>query len=232
MGQLMLLNPIKRRRHRVKSRKAPSAAQIRARAKFAAMARSRSRMRRRAPITIANPVRRKVRRAAPIARKMRRTAHRIRSGLSSARFGFSAGAILKNVQNAAVGGAGAVAVDMAMAQAARVLPESLTSRYNSEGGINWSYYGTKILLATAAGVFGSRILPGRAKAFAVQGAQGSITVQAYEILRTFVPPSQLGFYSPARIAGIRSSTPARLGAYTPARAAVMPIRQTANADIR
>ncbi len=209
-GQLYLVNPSKRRKAAKKRRSGtPSAAQKRARAKFAAMARARSHAakrparRRRAVAVLSNPAPRR-RRASAVAR---RSSRRVRRNPISTR-GLSFNSILKTavseVTQAAVGGAGAIGVDMAMGQALKVLPDSMKSRITLDGGVNWGYYAAKGGIALALGIVGRMMAPPKLRPYLSQAAQGSLVVQAYEIERMMLPPEMtLGFYSPARIASAR-----------------------------
>lgn len=122
---------------------------------------------------------------------------------------------------AAVGAGGALAVDAIMGQAARFLPPSLSARYTAAGGMNIGYYGTKLAIALALGIGGAKFAPGRFKATAARMAEGSLTVQAYEIGRALLPAAvTLGYYNPARIVanpqlagmrgGVRAYLPSRI----------------------
>jgi hypothetical protein len=158
---------------------------------------SKRRARRRsATITVrSNPRRRRARRSA-------RRSYR-RNPVSVAGIRATLPGITSAATRALSGAAGAVVVDMAMGQAAKVLPANLTSRYNAAGGINWLYYASKAAIAIGLGVAGQRLLPGRMKTFAARGAEGSLTVQAYEILRAVIPADMinLGYYNPATVTG-------------------------------
>lgn len=218
MQQLYLANPRKRKRRakaRKSSRKA-SPAQLRARARFAAMARSRSRKRRassaaparrrrvrRNPIG-ANPAVRRHRRR--VARTARRSSRRVRRnpiairGLLNQAIGYA--------KDAAFGAAGAVAIDVAMAQTLKVLPDTFSakvaSRTTLEGGVNWGYYAVKSGLAVAVGALAGAFLPGRMKRAVAVGVQGSFMVQGYEIARAVMPADMvtLAYYSPAAVQAV------------------------------
>jgi len=194
-GQVLLINPARRRKHKRKAR------------------RSRSRSRR--PMTPlqmkyfgGGRKRRSKRRAlhanpAPRRRssKRRQRGFARTGGARVPRVAFNFAAIQSAAKAAAIGASGALAVDVLMGQAGRVLPDTWLSRFNPDGSINWPYYLTKTGLAVGVGVLGARFARGFG-GIAQQMALGSITVQAYELLRAFVPADlvTLGYYSPARVA--------------------------------
>lgn len=211
-----VVNPSRRKRRKsgARSKRKASPAQRAARARFAAMARARSgggRKRRRshAVSVAANPSRRRRRSAvsrvrSAVRRRFRRNPVSIRSMTSG---------ILPAVTNAFVAAGGGIALDVAMGQALKVLPESVRSRSTLEGGINWGYYGVKGALAVAFGVLGRR-LPVVGK-YAPRMAEGSLTIQAYEITRALMPADvlALGYYQPATVSSIPGNrVPTRAGA--------------------
>lgn len=210
MSQLLLINPRRRRR----SRKASARRRTRARRPMSALQKKyfgggrkshARRARRRSRIIVASPnpirARRRSRRksrgfASLSGRRSYRRAMRSASGAIRA----SVPGIISAVKTGVVGGAGAIAVDMAMGQAARFLPATLTSRMSADGTMNWGYYGTKAMLAIGLAVVGQGVLPARMKAYASHAAAGSLTVMAYEILRAKIPASiTLGYFNPATV---------------------------------
>lgn len=225
MEMLLLGNPRRRKKGARSARKARrgrrtmTAKQL----KFfgprkARRASSRRRARRSVPATMfANPVRRsrRSRRASSSRRRYRRNPISL-GGIKAGAMRLSASSVVGAVKGAAVGAVGAVGVDIAMGYAGRVLPASVTARYNAQGGMNPGYYIAKSLLAIGFGVLGAKVLPGKLKGVAAKMAEGSLTVQGYEILRGMVPASiMLGYYSPARItpgAGLTGAR-GRMGAY-------------------
>lgn len=201
MPQVYLVNPRKRTRARRKAsaaRRKASPAQLAARARFAAMARARS----------AAPKRRRARsrvRANPAPTRARRS-HRKAVHRSIRRNPISRGSLTKivtqSLTDAAIAGAGGVAIDIAMAQALKVLPESARSRSTLEGNINWLYYGSKAALAIAAGIVGTKYTHGKTRELIAKGVQGSLGIQAYEIIRATMPADliQMAYYAPAVVA--------------------------------
>lgn len=185
MNQLLLLsgNPKRRR-----SRKHRSAAQRAAtRRMLAARFGHNPKKRRRAKAAGAAPKRR--RRHHAVARRGRGR----RRGFSLTRMG--GGNVMGMVKAGAIGGAGAVGVDILMGYAQAVLPASVTSRMNADGTMNYLYYAAKGAIAVGIGLYGNRILPA---GIAPRIAEGALTVMSYEILRTFVPANMtLGFFNPA-----------------------------------
>jgi len=213
--QTLLINPSRRRR----SKKRRSAR--RGKRRMSALQRKYfggGRKRRAHTVTVlrANPARRHRRRASK-RRSFRRNPSR---AMRLPSLGVNVGNLQRAIGTAFQGAAGAVAVDVAMGQAAGFLPLTLSARYSETGGINPGYYATKAALAFALGALGARLLPGRAKAWAAQGVVGSLTVQGYEILRNVLPPSvTLGAYlNPARVVAggmgrARGLRGGRMGAY-------------------
>lgn len=218
MAEVLLLNPAKRRKAR---RKNPSPAQRAARAKFAAMARARSvsarranpKRRRRNPAPMvsyeANPRRRRARRRNPIAAYRRVTRRRNPIGLGSV----SLNGIMAVAKEAAVMGAGAVAMDVAYGHVQKYLPASL------QAGPNQATVGAavKAVLTVAAGQMLSRSTGGLSR----KAALGALTVQMRDLVSGMLPAGTvagLGYAVPGRVVN-RS---ARIGpnqttmnAYTP-----------------
>lgn len=223
--EMMLLGNPRRRRRKAGSRKRSrrghrrmSAKQLKFFGPRKRRAPSRRRARRSVPAAMfANPTRRRrSRRAASSRRRYRRNPISF-SGIRAGAVRLSASSIIGAVKGAAVGGVGAVGVDIAMGYASRVLPASLAGRYNAQGGMNAGYYIAKSALAIFLGVAGAKVLPGKLKSVAAKMTEGSLTVQAYEILRAMVPASvMLGYYNPARVtAGAGFLGKGRMGAYLP-----------------
>ncbi len=215
-------NPSRRR----KSGKRRSAAQRAATARMLAANRSKRgggtkrRARRRTAVAVASAPRRVSRR-----RSVRRSASRAARRFSS---GFRSAGIVGMLKNAAITGAGAVGVDVAMGYVAPMLPASMATPVDpATGGANYGYYGVKAALAIGIGHFGKRVSP----QYAPMIAGGALTVLAYQLLRPMVPASvSMGNFNPAptmrpRLAGVnayvsgvnayqnvRSIAPARKGA--------------------
>lgn len=194
MAEMLLINPRKRRRAAPKKRRASS-----------------TRRRRRNPVTVitrAAPVRRRRvarRRANPI-RSVRRVMRRRRRnpiGLGSG------GSIMTMLKSAAVGGAGAIAVDLAMGQINKFLPASMMKTPGKPG----VYEIVKVAATIALG----KMLSKPTRGLSQKMAAGSLVVQAHELLKQFVPTGSmpLGYYSPASIANVSQRIgPNRLSRYT------------------
>lgn len=212
MSQLLLLGNPRRRRRKVRvharkrrGRKRMSALQLKyfgkRRSRRHTRVRVRARRRSRTITLSPNPIRRR-RRGRALARIRRRFR---RNPINGARITATTRSITNAITGAATGAAGAIAVDVLMGQASRFLPATMTARYNAQGGMNVPYYGVKIGLALGVGILGAQFLPGRMKGIAAKLAEGSLVVQGYEILRSFVPPALLlGYYNPATVTGAES----------------------------
>lgn len=110
--------------------------------------------------------------------------------------GLSSSGILDMLKGAAIGGAGAVAVDIGMGYASRVLPAGFATPINTDGTANWGYIGAKAALALAFGVYGRRLPV--VGVYAGKMADGALTVLGYQLIRPFVPSSiALGYLNPA-----------------------------------
>ena len=127
-------------------------------------------------------------------------------GLASLRRGFrlSVPGIVSSLTNGAVGGAGAIGVDLAMGQLGRILPVEMApkvmSRVTEDGSINAFYYLAKAGIAIGAGVAGQKFLPAGMKRYATTGAEGALAVLSYELLRYAVPVTwPLGYFNPAMV---------------------------------
>lgn len=190
MSHMMLVNPRKRRHAR---RRNPTGGPV------AAPARRPARVARR----VARRTARRVTRGTnPIrARVMRRVARRRRNPINMSASAKGAVALLKE---ALIGGAGAIAVDLAMGQVNDYLPASL-QRVAGTVGVGDA---VKMLLTIVAG----NVLNKPTKGLAAKAALGALTVQAHGILATFLPGTMtLGYAVPgqvmqgqARIANMRN----------------------------
>lgn len=217
MEEVLLLNPAKRRKAR---RKNPSPAQRAARAKFAAMARARSgaarrasnpKRRRKNPARaampyVANP-RQRSRRRNPVA-AYRRMSTRRRNPISLG--GFSIAGFMNVAKEAAVQGAGAVAMDVAYSYVQRYLPPSL----QAGAGQATAGAAVKALLTVFAGKMLSKSTGGLSQ----KAALGALTVQARDLVSGMLPAgtmSGLGYAVPGRVLN-RSARigPNRLSQYT------------------
>lgn len=196
MSQVLLINPRKRGRKTAKRRKAPSAAQRANWARFAAMARRKSaESRARNPIKV-HKRRRVARRRNPIMASARRRSTRRRNPI-----GRSMGGGLMNfrsyiapIKDAAVMGAGAVAVDVAFGYINRYLPMSMQVMPGTVGAGD----AVKAVLTVALG----KLLSGPTRGLSQKAAMGSLVVQMRDITMKVLPPSvtgQVGFYNAGRV---------------------------------
>lgn len=152
--------------------------------------RAHSRRRRRSVVTAAPVVHRRRRRSA--SRGMRRS-RRGRRGFSMRG---AASGFMPLLKSGAVGGAGAVVVDVGMGYAMRFLPASLATPVDAAGQPQYGYFGAKAALALLLGTYGRR-LPVIGN-YASRMAEGSLTVLAYQFMRPmaagFMP---VGYFNPA-----------------------------------
>lgn len=198
-GQMLLINPAKRakRKGSAKRRKAPSAAQRANWARFARMARSRAGSR------SANPAsRRRARSAGPVRRRrnpvsyVRRAVSRRRRNpikLGGSLFNFRS--YLAPLKDAAVMGAGAVAMDVGFSYVNRYLPASMQKVPGTVGVAD----ALKAVLTVALG----RLLAKPTRGLSNKAAMGSLVVQFRDITMQLLPPGSLpglnglGFVTPA-----------------------------------
>lgn len=192
MAELLLINPAKPLRKRItkmakkarRSRKAPTAKQRANWARFARMARARAAGRRPGRTTV-RAARRRARNPVGVATTRRRRRNPINIG------GVGRG-LMTQVRDALIGGAGAVAMDLAYGQIARYLPASL-QRSPAAVGLG------DAVKAVATVVIGN-VLSKPTRGMSRRMAAGALTVQAAELLRRFVPATMtMGYYSPARV---------------------------------
>ena len=147
--------------------------------------------------------RRTARRANPIARMRRRTMRR-RNPIGG-RMG--TGMIMAAIREAFVGGAGAVAVDLAMGQINRYLPASLKTVPGTVGAGD----AVKALITVTLGHLLARPTRGLSRKMAL----GALTVQSANIMKSFVPGTMaMGYASPARIVRGTNTVGPNMGAYT------------------
>lgn len=220
MAKMLLLNPRPRR----KSRKAPSAAQRANWARFAAMAKGRKTKRRKNPAassrtsTAGSP-----RRSNPLGayrRASRRVARRRNPismrGVTGGLFNFRS--YIAPLKDAAVMGAGAVAMDVGFSYVNRYLPASM-QRVPGTVGVGDA---VKAVLTVALG----KLLAKPTKGLSQKAAMGSLVVQMRDITTAMLPASMgvsgLGWMTNARVvpgmnarANSYTRAPARIGAYVP-----------------
>jgi len=191
MAEMLLINPRRRRKARRANPIAKRRRVTRRRNPLAAVARRRRRnpmpaIRRRNPIGLAR--RRVMRRRNPIG-------------------GMGTGMIMAAIREAFVGGAGAVAVDLAMGQINRYLPASLKTVPGTIGAGD----AVKAIITVTLGHLLARPTRGLSRKMAL----GALTVQSANIMKSFVPGTMaMGYASPARIVrGVNTVGP-NMGAYT------------------
>lgn len=189
MAEMLLINPRRRRAAR-KTRKT-------------AVKRRRTAARRKNPITVAT-VRR--RRHNPIRAK-RRVTRRRRNPIGGK---ILSGGLMKMIQEAFVGGAGSVVVDVAFGQIQGYLPVSMRRVPGQVGVGDIVKAGVTVALGT--------LLSKPTKGLSKRMAAGALTVQAADVLKSFVPATMtLGYATPARVVqGSNRVGPMRggMGAYT------------------
>lgn len=175
MATTLMLNPRKRS---AKRRKAPSAKQRANWARFAKMARARA-GRSGNPAPRRRGKRRAARRSNPVM-SYRRSVRRRRNPISLGGSGLlNFRSYFAPIKEAAIMGAGAVAMDMAYAYATPYLPAML-QRVPGKLGMGDL---AKMLLTVAFG----KLLAKPTKGLSMKAAQGALVVQARDIALTFIP---------------------------------------------
>lgn len=206
MAEMLLINPRKRRARKTR-RSNPSAAQLRARAKFAAMARARSGGRKRRRNPIGNPVR-------SIRRRVRSYSRRRRNPIGGLP---TIATIIRAIKDAAIMGGGAIAIDIAYAKLEAMMPANLKrnpARLDIGDGI-------KAVATVAIG----QLLSKPTRGLSMKAATGALVVQAHGIIRQLLPAtmqvngfdgaSGLGYVTAAPVYdGQARVTPSMLEAYT------------------
>ena len=207
MAEMLLINP-RRRRARKARKSGRSAAQRAATRRLVAMNRSRRRARRSnpAPAVVAmNPRRRRMsrRRSNPV-RMIRRRRNPAMLG------GFNFRTVVSAMQDALIQGGGAVAMDLLHGQINRFLPAMLQRTPGQVGLGDVVKASITVLVGTA--------LRGPTRGLSMKAATGSLTVQAYDIVKNLLPSTmQLGYMTPGVITqGAASVGPNRgmVGRYT------------------
>lgn len=211
MSEMLILNPSARPRKRRKTAKRASPAQRRARKAFASMARRRN------PAPVVAAVRSNIRRRRrnPVAAARRRRRNPIGSGAK-----LSVKSIMSMVKDAAIGGAGAVGMDVLMGKINPHLPVSLQ--------LSPTKIGAGDAVKALATVVLGKVLKKPTRGLSEKMALGALTTQARDLISTMLPASVtvagLGYSNPAhvvagsnRIGPIRNvsrNTGAQLAAYT------------------
>ena len=194
MAEMLLINPRKRGtrksnpKRRVVRRKNPVTAMVRRRRNPLAAMR-----RRRNPLAAArrNPLARMRRRRNPIG-------------------GAMMGGYMGQIREAVMGGAGALGMDLVYGQINSFLPAALKRVPGSIGAGD----AVKAVVTVALGGLLNKVTRG----FSAKAAKASLTIQAYDIMKSFVPSGMtIGYASPSLIAqGTNRVGPIRRGmnAYT------------------
>jgi hypothetical protein len=191
MAEMLLINPRRRRKARRANPIAKRRRVTRRRNPLAAVARRRRRnpmpaIRRRNPIGLAR--RRVMRRRNPIG-------------------GMGTGMLMAAIREAFVGGAGAVAVDLAMGQINRFLPATLKTVPGTIGAGD----AVKAIITVTLGHLLARPTRGLSRKMAL----GALTVQSANIMKSFIPGTMtMGYASPARIVRGTNTVGPNMGAYT------------------
>lgn len=188
MAEMLLINPRRR-----KARKATAKRRVR---------RASTARRRRNPIGIAKVARRVMRRRNPVAMYRRRRRNPINLGGMSG--------YMSMIREGLMGGVGAVAFGVVHGQIQKFLPAALKVTPGRVGAGD----AVKALIT----VFLGQALNGVTRGFSKKAAAASLTVQAHDLVKGFVPAAlPLGYASPAGIAmGTQRVGPIRRGmnAYT------------------
>jgi len=188
MAEMLLINPRERRSHTASKRRVVH--------------------RRKNPVTAMvrrkrNPLAAMRRRRNPMAAMVRR---RRRNPIGGAMMtGY-----MSQIREAVIGSAGALAMDVLYGQINNFLPASLKNTPGTIGAGD----AVKAVVTVALG----GLLNKATRGFSAKAARASLTIQSYNIMKTFVPSSlPLGYASPALIAqGTNRVSPIRRGmnAYT------------------
>lgn len=183
MAQMLLVNPAKRR-----TRKARRASPKRRRNPISASTLSRARRRRNPFAAVARRRRRNP--ISAVSRVMRR---RRRNPISLG--GLNANTLMNMLKDGAIGGAGAVGMDLIMGQLNNYLPITFQTVPGLPGVGDAVKAGLTALLGTG--------LSRQTKGLSVKMAEGALAVQAHDILKTLLPASMavggLSFYTPAQL---------------------------------
>jgi hypothetical protein len=178
-----------------------------------------------AEMLLINPRKRKAahkaRRAHPIAKRRVHAVRRRKNPIAAAKrrvmrrrnpisMGMMGGGYMTAIREALMGGAGAVAMDLVFGQVNKFLPATLQKTPGTVG--------TGDAIKAVLTVFIGHTLNKATRGFSKRAAQASLTVQAHDIIKSFVPATMtMGYYSPAMMAqGTNRVGPIRKGvnAYT------------------
>lgn len=170
MAEMLLINP----RRRPKARKTAA---------------KKRRVRRNPVAALAAKPTRRPRRRNPIG------LGRVRHAVRRRRNPINTSGITAMLKTALMGGAGAVAVDVMMGQLIPFLPVSM-----QPGAAGDTTVGTYDAVKLAATIAAGEVLNKATKGMSRKLAAGALTVQSYQILRTFMPSTMsMGFMSPANV---------------------------------
>lgn len=171
MAEMLLINPSRRRKTTAR----------------------KTRARRRNPIAAARAVARPARRRRNPVAQMKRRVMRRRNPI-----GMTSG-MMKMIQEAFIGGAGSIAVDLAQGQINRYLPATLQTRPGAVGLGD----GVKAVLTVVLG----RALNRTTRGLSMKMASGALTVQSAGIMRTLLGPTlgaNLGYYTPGMVTNMNN----------------------------
>ena len=190
MAEMLLINPRRRKTRRTAAKRT-------------------TRARRRNPIAQARAVARPMRRRRNPVAQMKRRVMRRRNPI-----GMTSG-MMKMIQDAFIGGAGSIAVDLAQGQINKFLPATLQTRPGTVGLGD----GVKAVMTVVLG----RALNRTTRGLSMKMASGALTVQSAGIMKTLLGPmlgAQLGYYTPGMVTNMNNRVgPIRnngVGAYIPA----------------
>jgi hypothetical protein len=188
MAEMLLINPKKRRRNPAAKRRV-----VRRKNPVTAMVRRKR-----------NPLAAMRRRRNPLAAM--RTRARRRNPIGGAMMG----GYMSQIREAVIGSAGALGMDLVYGQINNFLPASLKNVPGTIGAGD----AVKAVVTVALG----GLLNKATRGFSAKAARASLTIQSYNIMKTFLPSNlTLGYASPALIAqGTNRVGPIRRGmnAYT------------------
>lgn len=183
MAKMILVNPARRRRSAApKRRRAPAR---RRRNPLDNLSGFAARRRRRNPVALrrAGPVRRRRNPIAVVGRRRRR-----RNPIG----GLNTSSLLAMFKDGAIGGAGAIGMDLLMGQLNSYLPIT----FQTVPGLPGVGDGVKAVLTALLGQGLSRKTNGLSKKM----AEGALAVQAHDIMRALLPASMaVGYYTPANL---------------------------------
>lgn len=183
MAQMLLVNPAKRR----KARRAPAKRRRNPIASSSTLSRAPRRRRRNPIARVAGVARR--RRRNPIS-AVRRVMRRRRNPISLG--GLNAKTLMAMLTDGAIGGGGAVAMDLLMGQLNGYLPIT----FQTVPGLPGVGDALKAGLTALIGVG----LEKQTKGISRKAAEGALAVQAHDLIRTLMPASMaVGYYTPAQL---------------------------------